>query len=63
MKTAILYSEKMKEYDLGHVLQGDRYERFMAFFLERRRHRAHSTQAGGEGFIIHNRLLHLFVEV
>jgi len=35
MRTAILYSEKMKDYDLGHVLQGDRYERFMAFFKEK----------------------------
>jgi hypothetical protein len=26
---AILYSEKMKAYDLGHVLTGERYENFL----------------------------------
>ncbi len=26
MRAAILYSEKMREYDLGHVLTGERYE-------------------------------------
>jgi len=35
MRTAILYSEKMKEYDLGHVLRGDRYEYFMRLFREK----------------------------
>jgi len=33
--TAILYSEKMREYDLGHVLTGERYERFMDLFREK----------------------------
>ncbi|MFW6125731.1 MAG: histone deacetylase family protein [Chloroflexota bacterium] len=32
MRTAIVYSEKMQEYDLGHVLTGERYERFMRLF-------------------------------
>jgi len=35
MRTAIVYSEKMKEYDLGHVLKGDRYERFMRLFRQK----------------------------
>lgn len=35
MRTAILYSEKMREYDLGHVLKGDRYQRFMLLFREK----------------------------
>ena len=35
MRTAILYSEKMREYDLGHVLTGERYEGFMCLFRER----------------------------
>ena len=35
MRTAILYSEKMKEYDLGHVLTGDRYESFMRLFRQK----------------------------
>jgi acetoin utilization protein AcuC len=35
MSTAILYSENMKEYDLGHVLKGDRYEKFMRLFREK----------------------------
>jgi len=35
MRTAILYSEKMREYDLGHVLSGDRYESFMRLFREK----------------------------
>lgn len=35
MRTAILYSERMREYDLGHVLTGDRYERFMRLFREK----------------------------
>jgi acetoin utilization protein AcuC len=35
MRTAILYSEKMQEYDLGHVLTGERYERFMRLFREK----------------------------
>ncbi|HEX74338.1 MAG TPA: hypothetical protein G4N93_04230 [Dehalococcoidia bacterium] len=34
MKAAILYSEKMKEYDLGHVLTGERYENFMRLFRD-----------------------------
>lgn len=34
MATAILYSQKMKEYDLGHVLKGDRYEGFMQLFRD-----------------------------
>lgn len=32
--TAILYSQKMSEYDLGHVLKGDRYEKFIKLFKE-----------------------------
>jgi len=35
MQTAMLYSEKMREYDLGHVLTGERYERFMRLFREK----------------------------
>jgi len=35
MRTAILYSEKMRGYDLGHVLTGDRYESFMRLFREK----------------------------
>jgi acetoin utilization protein AcuC len=35
MRTAILYSEKMREYDLGHVLTGERYESFMRLFWEK----------------------------
>jgi len=35
MRTAILYSDKMKEYDLGHVLSGERYESFMRLFREK----------------------------
>ena len=35
MRTAILYSEKMREYDLGHVLTGERYESFMRLFREK----------------------------
>lgn len=35
MRTAILYNEKIKEYDLGHVLTGERYESFMRLFRER----------------------------
>jgi acetoin utilization protein AcuC len=35
MRTAILYSEKMREYDLGHVLTGERYESFMHLFQEK----------------------------
>jgi acetoin utilization protein AcuC len=35
MRTAILYSEKMREYDLGHVLTGDRYGNFMHLFREK----------------------------
>ena len=34
MKAAVLYSEKMKEYDLGHVLTGERYENFMRLFKD-----------------------------
>lgn len=34
-RTAIVYSEKMREYDLGHVLTGDRYESFMRLFREK----------------------------
>ena len=29
---AIVYDEKIKEYDLGHVLQQDRYQMFMDLF-------------------------------
>ena len=29
---AVLYSEKLREYDLGHVLKKDRYENFMRLF-------------------------------
>jgi acetoin utilization protein AcuC len=35
MRTAILYSQKMREYDLGHVLTGERYESFMRLFREK----------------------------
>ena len=35
MRTAIIYSEKMKEYDLGHVLTGERYRSFMRLFKEK----------------------------
>ena len=35
MRTAILYSEKMQEYDLGHVLTGDRYGSFIRLFREK----------------------------
>lgn len=35
MRTAILYNEKMREYDLGHVLTGERYESFMRLFREK----------------------------
>ncbi len=35
MRVAIIYSEKMKEYDLGHVLTGDRYESFIRLFREK----------------------------
>ncbi len=35
MRTAILYSEKLREYDLGHVLSGDRYGAFMKVFREK----------------------------
>ncbi|MFO7773659.1 MAG: hypothetical protein R6V59_06975 [Dehalococcoidia bacterium] len=35
MRTAILYSQKMQEYDLGHVLTGERYETFMRLFREK----------------------------
>ena len=35
MLAAILYSQKMREYDLGHVLTGDRYESFMRLFREK----------------------------
>jgi acetoin utilization protein AcuC len=31
-KFAILYDEKLKEYDLGHVLKEDRYQNFMEYF-------------------------------
>ena len=34
-RTAILYSQKMREYDLGHVLTGDRYESFVRLFREK----------------------------
>jgi len=35
MRAAILYSERMREYDLGHVLTGDRYETFIRLFREK----------------------------
>jgi len=35
MRTAIVYSQKMREYNLGHVLTGDRYESFMRLFWEK----------------------------
>jgi acetoin utilization protein AcuC len=35
---AILYSEKLKEYDLGHVLTRDRYQNFIELFQERLGH-------------------------
>jgi hypothetical protein len=31
-KFAILYGEKLREYDLGHVLIQDRYENFVELF-------------------------------
>lgn len=34
MKAAVLYSENMREYDLGHVLTGERYENFMHSFKD-----------------------------
>ncbi|NVM22045.1 MAG: hypothetical protein HWN68_09735 [Desulfobacterales bacterium] len=37
-KFAILYSEKLKEYDLGHVLTQDRYQNFIELFQERLGH-------------------------
>jgi acetoin utilization protein AcuC len=35
MRAAILYSEKIREYDLGHVLTGERYGSFMCLFREK----------------------------
>ncbi len=35
MKAAVLYSEKIKEYDLGHVLTMERYDNFKALFDEK----------------------------
>lgn len=35
MRTAILYCENMKEYDLDHVLKGDRYAKFIRLFKEK----------------------------
>lgn len=35
MRTAIIYSQKMREYDLGHVLTGERYEDFIRLFSEK----------------------------
>jgi acetoin utilization protein AcuC len=35
MATAILYSEKIREYDLGHVLTAERYRNFMRLFEEK----------------------------
>lgn len=35
MLAAILYSQKMREYDLGHVLTGDRYQSFIRLFREK----------------------------
>jgi acetoin utilization protein AcuC len=32
MKSAILYSEGIREYDLGHVLTGDRFDYFLQLF-------------------------------
>jgi acetoin utilization protein AcuC len=32
---AVVYSERLREYDLGHVLKGDRYQIFMDLFRER----------------------------
>jgi len=29
---AILYSDRLREYDLGHVLTGECFERFMALY-------------------------------
>ena len=34
-KYAVLYSEKIKEYDLGHVLTQDRYQNFIDLFQEK----------------------------
>lgn len=35
MKAAVLYSSKMKEYDLGHVLTGERFDEFLQLFKEK----------------------------
>ena len=37
-KIAILCSEKLKEYDLGHMLTRDRNENFLGLFQERLGH-------------------------
>lgn len=34
MLNAILYNEKIREYDLGHVLTGERYQNFMDLFKQ-----------------------------
>jgi len=34
-RDAILYSDRLREYDLGHVLTGERYERFMTLYRRR----------------------------
>lgn len=34
-KFAVLYSENLKEYDLGHVLTQDRYQNFMDLFADK----------------------------
>ncbi len=35
MKAAVLYSDKIKEYDLGHVLTGERFDNFLHLFEEK----------------------------
>ena len=37
-KFAILYNEKLKEYDLGHVLKQDRYQNFIELFQRKLGH-------------------------
>ena len=34
-KYAIVYDEKLKEYDLGHVLKQDRYQIFVNLFKQK----------------------------
>ena len=34
-KYAIVYDEKLKEYDLGHVLEKDRYQNFISLYRQK----------------------------